>query len=326
MTFLRDDPGFPDLLRTAAADLQVPAALAEKDYWLTQVLRVLAQHHYGQFILKGGTSLSKGYRLLERFSEDVDILLLPHQSDRQPAAVEGLLAKVDGTLASALPVEVVPATAEEGVARTLHVRYPATQQLGVSGLDPFIRIDYGVGGGSIPQDEVAITPLIGDQLTAAGHDPETFEDLAALHLAVLHPARTLIEKLCIVHGLADRISSGNPHVRSREARHYYDIWYLLDTKRSPALDWIERQGDIGPLIADCVRITRDHYGSEPPIPTDGIAGGVAFSDPEVLDRVEGAYNKMLKTLAFPGRTHPTLNDVRDRIHEHAARLSEASSP
>ena len=68
MSLLRDTPDFPELLRTAAADLRVPAALVEKDYWLAQVLRALARHHYGQFILKGGTSLSKGYQLLERFS------------------------------------------------------------------------------------------------------------------------------------------------------------------------------------------------------------------------------------------------------------------
>lgn len=67
MSLLRDTAEFPELLRNAAADLRVPAALIEKDDWLAQVLRALARHHDGQFIVKGGTSLSKGYQLLERF-------------------------------------------------------------------------------------------------------------------------------------------------------------------------------------------------------------------------------------------------------------------
>lgn len=294
----------------------------EKDYWLAQVLRALAQHHYGQFVLKGGTSLSKGYQLLERFSEDVDILLLPHQSDQQPGAVETLLGRVEDTLTDALPGPLEERHADEGVARVLTVGYP-TAQRSVSGLDPFVRVDYGVGGGSIPQDDVSITTLVGDQLAAAGQDVGRFADLEAFLLPVLHPARTLLEKLCIVHGLAARIEGGNLHVRSREARHYYDLWYLLDEERSPALRWIDEHGDIGPLVDDCVRITRDHYGSEPPIPDAGIASGPAFSDPQVLSRIGKAYDRMLETLAFPGRRHPNLDDVRARVSEHASRLSAA---
>lgn len=323
MSLLRETPDFAALLRTAAADLRVPAALVEKDYWLAQVLRVLAKRHYGQFILKGGTSLSKGYRLLERFSEDVDILLLPHQSDRRPDGVEALLAAVEASLADSLPGPIDARTADEGVARVLTVGFIA-QQPALEGLAPFVRVDYGVGGGSIPQDDVSITTLVGDRLVAAGLETRGFEDLEPFRLPVLHPARTLLEKLCIVHGLAVRIAGDNPYVRSREARHYYDLWHLLDEERSPALRWIDGHGDIGPLVDDCVRFTRDHDGSEPPIPDEGIADGPAFTDPEVLDRVGTAYVRMLKALAFPGRRHPSLDDVRERVRAQASRLRVAA--
>lgn len=316
---LRDRPDFAELLRAAASDLRVPPALVEKDYWLTQVLRVLARRHYGQFVLKGGTSLAKGYVLLQRFSEDVDILLVPHQSDRQDGAVESLLECVKESLAADLPGPLGEGTAEEGVARVLTFSYPSGQSR-APGLDPFVRVDYGVGGGSIPQEEVRISTLVGDRLRSAGQDPDVFDDLAEFRIPVLHPARTLIEKLCIVHGMADRIIDGNPHVRSREARHYYDLWHLLDEDRSPALNWIDRRGNIDPLVDDCLRMTRSHYGFEPSIPATGIATGPAFSDPAVLSRVAVAYERMLEVLAFPGREHPTFDAVLHRVHEHAARI------
>ncbi|MCY4120464.1 MAG: nucleotidyl transferase AbiEii/AbiGii toxin family protein, partial [Acidobacteria bacterium] len=52
-------------------------AIIEKDYYVTEVLRVIATDHGEQTIFKGGTSLSKGWDLIERFSEDVDIFLDP---------------------------------------------------------------------------------------------------------------------------------------------------------------------------------------------------------------------------------------------------------
>jgi predicted nucleotidyltransferase component of viral defense system len=51
------------------------AAIVEKDYYLCRALRALSAGHAGEFILRGGTSLSKGWNLLDRFSEDLDILV-----------------------------------------------------------------------------------------------------------------------------------------------------------------------------------------------------------------------------------------------------------
>ena len=67
------------------SDLGLAPLFVEKDYWVTQVLRALHDQHAGAFVLKGGTSLSKGYELIERFSEDVDILIQPAKGDSRKA-------------------------------------------------------------------------------------------------------------------------------------------------------------------------------------------------------------------------------------------------
>jgi hypothetical protein len=60
----------------------MPPEFVEKDFWVTELLRAVVSEADGAgavAVFKGGTSLSKGYRLIERFSEDVGILLVPRQ-------------------------------------------------------------------------------------------------------------------------------------------------------------------------------------------------------------------------------------------------------
>ncbi len=75
--FLADFPEFTDLVRAAAAHHGLLPALVLKDYWVTRVLRAVAEDpaQRGRVLFKGGTSLSKGWRLIHRFSEDIDLLL-----------------------------------------------------------------------------------------------------------------------------------------------------------------------------------------------------------------------------------------------------------
>ncbi len=77
--FLRDDPDAFDALRDTTADSYgVDPGAVEKDYWATEVLRHATQPLDGVdlFVFKGGTSLSKAYGIIERFSEDIDLLVI----------------------------------------------------------------------------------------------------------------------------------------------------------------------------------------------------------------------------------------------------------
>lgn len=76
LDYLHNHKNFRDLLRIVGADLNIEPALVEKDYWIMHVLFGLKQQGF-QFELKGGTSLSKGYGIIHRFSEDIDIHILP---------------------------------------------------------------------------------------------------------------------------------------------------------------------------------------------------------------------------------------------------------
>ena len=76
MTLHQHPADFRALLAATAQHLGMADVLIEKDYWVTYVLRALADSPYrAQVVFKGGTALSKAYGLLERFSEDVDLAI-----------------------------------------------------------------------------------------------------------------------------------------------------------------------------------------------------------------------------------------------------------
>ena len=74
--YLHNHPQFADLIRIVAAEKGIDPALVEKDYWIMHCLYGLQKLGL-KFELKGGTSLSKGHKIINRFSEDIDIRIEP---------------------------------------------------------------------------------------------------------------------------------------------------------------------------------------------------------------------------------------------------------
>ena len=74
MSFVHDDTEFEELLTQVSAKRGIAAALVEKDYWITHSLWALHQTRL-EVWFKGGTSLSKGFGIIKRFSEDLDLMI-----------------------------------------------------------------------------------------------------------------------------------------------------------------------------------------------------------------------------------------------------------
>src|SRR6266403_5672288 len=74
--YLHKHEQFPELIRIVAEQRGIDPALVEKDYWIMHSLYALQKLGL-TFELKGGTSLSKGFKTIDRFSEDIDIRIEP---------------------------------------------------------------------------------------------------------------------------------------------------------------------------------------------------------------------------------------------------------
>ena len=99
----------PDVIEDIAAEMGISSAFVEKDWYAVQALKALAEHESDGFqaIFSGGTSLSKGYGLIQRFSEDLDFRCLALQSGSAGQMRKLRRAYREGILGAVESVDVV---------------------------------------------------------------------------------------------------------------------------------------------------------------------------------------------------------------------------
>ena len=228
MARLRDEKDFQAAIEQAAARLGLRPQYLEKDYWVTETIRVLHGEFPGHFVFKGGTSLSKGYNLIERFSEDVDILILSDAGDSIRTR-EQKLAEISTTVAEKLGLELKekrkPGRGRQASRADLLLYTPLTTTTIQTGLgEDGVLLETGFAGGKEPSEMVWIEPMLCKALEI---DPAEFEDTTAFQVRALEPVRTLMEKVCGMHHLATQMLEDPGLDDARCGRHYWDIDRLL---------------------------------------------------------------------------------------------------
>ena len=77
MKLHKNTEAFKETIEATSIQFKIPELFIEKDYWVTYALKNLSQSkHKNQIVFKGGTSLSKAHRIINRFSEDIDIAII----------------------------------------------------------------------------------------------------------------------------------------------------------------------------------------------------------------------------------------------------------
>jgi len=105
---------FAELLRLSAEKFNILQVFIEKDYWLTRALQRMSQNsNVEKVVFKGGTSLSKAYRLTKRFSEDVDIAVIDANSFTGNQ-LKMLIKRLAKDMASDLDEEIVSGITSKG--------------------------------------------------------------------------------------------------------------------------------------------------------------------------------------------------------------------
>lgn len=285
------------------------------------MLRVLVADFPDDFIFKGGTSLSKGYGIVERFSEDIDVLVLPGERGR--GAVDKLMKAMGGAAAAGIGGEASGVGgAESGRHRSFAISYPASREP-TPLIATSVLLEMGVRGGSHPHEHVAIGCLLGEALGAAGTDLAEYEDLAPFEVRVLHPARTLLEKLVHIHELALQLAADEDLPASpRSGRHFYDVLQLLGDDR--VLTLLQNREQTLEVVASIDEITQRFFGGADGVsarPDGGFATSPAF-DPatSVSDRLRAAYELTMPELYFGRDPLPSWDTICRRIAHHAALL------
>lgn len=246
MSFIHDDPDFPQLLAIVARETGIAAALVEKDYWVTHCLWAL--HETGLDLwFKGGTSLSKGFGLIQRFSEDLDLMV-------QHGTVAGLPAVTNWTSANKGPAAArrafydalssafaipavkleVDSSRQDKQARGVDLigRYPGVllDQL-AEAMSPFVRFEIGRAR-VVPFVELPLTSFVHDVLERNGQ-LSSYTDNRPRSVRCVHPLVTLLEKL---DALSRRYARQTIEPDSF-VRHYEDAAHIIRSlDRIPAID------------------------------------------------------------------------------------------
>jgi Nucleotidyl transferase AbiEii toxin, Type IV TA system len=251
-----------DLFTEAAAERgNISAAVIEKDFWVCWTLKQLfgLDTAPARLIFKGGTSLSKVYGVIERFSEDIDLSLnredlgfvgehdpyAANSGKKAKALVEEIVAlcrtkvvrvlgpQLEERIESVLgPPDVVEGWSLEGDAgdpQTIYFKYPAGIGSGGQGgpgsyIPRVVRLEFGARSDHWPAEEHEIRPYAADAM------PEQFKS-PACRVNALSAERTFWEKATLLHALAHKPLQKS--LGERMSRHYYDVARLYQSGFGP---------------------------------------------------------------------------------------------
>lgn len=222
-----------DLFAETAVRRGMTPAIVEKDFWVCWTLgRLFAQPDLSRLLMfKGGTSLSKAFHLIERFSEDIDLILdwrvvvgeddplAERSATKQDALNKTIDARavdyIGDELLAMIAGAVDPVCRCELAADDLHalnVIYPAA--FSDAYLRPEVRLEIGPLAAWMPFDRYLIKPY------AAEAFPQLFKQ-ADCAVQTIRAERTFWEKATILHHEANRPENSPQPLRY--SRHYYDL-------------------------------------------------------------------------------------------------------
>lgn len=220
MQLHKDKERFHDAIMAASAKFGFEPALIEKDYFATLFLKRATERING-LVFKGGTSLSKCYKLIDRFSEDVDLTLDAEHftQGRKRNSIKELIAVCDDLELILLNREKIELHTHGNFNR-FEIQYPIKFQSDDVKSELIVEMTYIQK--SYPSEESEASSYIGDFLKEAGSSTILAEyGLEPFCVQVQALQRTLIDK---VFALCDYYLSGDTE---RNSRHIYDIAKLL---------------------------------------------------------------------------------------------------
>jgi hypothetical protein len=307
MTRLSERDDFGELIQAAAEAFSINPAIVEKDYFVTEALRIVAAA--GDWVLfKGGTSLSKGWRLISRFSEDIDLFVRPAENPRRTDRRLKALALAVGEHPALTRVEDARRVVG-GRGRSERYSYPATVSP-LTGLDPTVLLEAGIQSGDYPAEERSIQSLLGaflDEAAVTGAD-----DQKAFTMRLLHFRRTFVEKLFTVHDCIERRLKMEGGPLGPYARHYYDLALLLRTTEVRDMLQCSEYADIA---ADYGRLTARFFpGQLLPSRLCLAESPALFPDEELRGVLSRDYEDQCRRLCY-GNDYPPFGEVLRVLEE-----------
>ncbi len=304
VTYLFERPDFADLVNATGEENGIGnPGIVEKDYFVTEALRLIARDFGKVVIFKGGTSLSKGWKLIHRFSEDIDLYVEPAETEDETLArfeqIANLVASFPGF------VERLGRQETKGTSSWTEEFVYINRVETLGGIRPVVLLEAGIQSADQPTESRGLKSLIGELLDSRDADSGT-EDREPFEMRLLHFRRTFVEKLFTLHSRVERSKKQGKEL-GRDARHYYDLAMLLRQAQTRVMLESEEYAAI------CVQyreLTMEFYPGQVKLLPKGMdlsESSALFPDSELKTMLESAHLREADSLCYA--EHPSFGDI-----------------
>jgi len=305
--FLHQDSEFKTLIQITADELELNPYMVEKDYWIMHCLWGLQNQSFN-FELKGGTSLSKGYKVIHRFSEDIDLRIDPPagmkvmtgKNHMKPIHLDSR-KKFFNWLAGEIKINGVKASREHefddekfrnaGINLNFKAQFEE-----IPGIKPVVLLETGFDDTS-PNKPITISSWVFDKAFSI----KSFDnvDNRAVDVKCYIPEFTFVEKLQALATKHRKFKEGK--IEKNFMRHYYDVYCLLDLP--------EIQEFVG--TPEYVKRKEERFPAKDA--PEKLNKNAAFMKQSEVDfaKLESNY-RATSNLYYKGQ--PTLKEIFDRIN------------
>lgn len=316
MKLHKDPDNFIAAILESAKHYSVGEHIVEKDYWITLLLKKLTQFEFSQYtVFKGGTSLSKGFGLIRRFSEDIDIALRPEAFSengihkKSGEAIHKFIKKLK--LEEFKEIKEGKESEKQRYKRVYEfpklTNYPKS-----SPIHDRVILEINAFSNPIPTEDIPLNSLVGDFIgNQYGEDEQSSFELMPFTIATLSPERSFCEKLLALR----RASHKGGEFFSARIRHIYDIYQLYETAR---IKNFTVSTDFELMLKICHNDDTLNKKISAEISPDFNNSEIFTNSQQALKSFEIPYNN-LKTATFDGIL-PSLESVGNSLKSIGDRL------
>lgn len=214
-----DEELFKDVIIAASVDQKRPVAIVEKDYYVTMILKLLAQVEPG-CVFKGGTSLSKCHHVIDRFSEDIDIIFANTLTQGQRKKLKNdIIANISKELD--LPIVNWNETKSRRDYNCYIFDYKPIEDTTEKNLFSGVKMEVALGTVAFPTEKKLVDSYIYQYLSKENMDIVREFGIEPFEMTVQSLERTFADK---VFAICDYYMEGKV---KRHSRHIYDLYMLL---------------------------------------------------------------------------------------------------
>lgn len=309
---------------SVAIKVGLPAQVIEKDFWVTAILQtVFTLPVAKQLVFKGGTSLSKGWKLIERFSEDIDIAVDPiilgvPEGDLTKKQIKKLRKTSSLFVLEQLTPMICEEVQREGLhsfitvdaqpngegdntypePRQIYLHYKSVFDKALTYLRPDVVLEVSARSLIEPTEPIQFKSILGEHLPVL---PLTD---SVIHTAI--PAKTFLEKVFLLHELFS--VPGHGVIAEHKSRHLYDLYVMMNKD-------FAKKAVIDDILWESIRHHREIYTSVRDIDyTPDVRKRLRLIPREdILDTWRADYDAMKESMIYGNK--PSFDELLEGMSE-----------